>query len=265
METYRFSSCRCRSPTWKPGRSSPELAATGSFAAAAKELAISKATVSKAITRLETRLGTPLVNRTSRRLSLTEIGRASVSAAGGILAEAEILEAQAMAQSATPRGTVRVAAPMSFGTAYLAPALPDLLAQYPQLSIDLHLSDEVIDLIGGRFDLALRIAALPNSSLRARRFCDVRRLLVAAPAYLERRGRPSHPRDLGDHACLGYAYLPVPNRWRFIHGSGEEFVVTRSDPRCLPASAWRSSRNSSSGPTSRPAACNRLCPTGRRP
>ena len=207
-----------------------KVAETNSFARAAADLGLSKATVSKAIGRLEARIGASLLNRTSRRLSLTDTGRRAAASAARILAEGEAVEAEAMSQAVAPHGLVRLTAPMSFGIGHVAPLLPDLFRAHPQVSVDLHLSDEVVDLVGGGFDLALRIAALADSTLRARRVCRIRRLLVGAPVYFARRGRPEHPRDLLGHTCLGYAYLPTPDRWRFIHVSGEEAAVAPSGP-----------------------------------
>src|SRR5712692_5476933 len=186
-----------------------------SFAAAAAELALSKATVSKAVTRLEERLGARLFNRTSRRLALTD---------------AEAAENEALAQSVAPRGLVRLAVPMTFGVKAVAPILPEFLQAYPDVSIDLHLSDAMVDLIGEGFDAGLRIASLPDSSLIARRLCAMPRYTVASPAYLERHGRPTHPMHLAQHKCLGYAYLSTPGVWHYTNSAGEQASVRPAGP-----------------------------------
>jgi len=207
-----------------------KVAETQSFSGAADALGLSKATVSKAVSRLELRLGTTLLHRTSRRFSLTDSGRSLAARASQMVAEAEAAEGEALDQAVMPRGLVRLAAPMSFGMAYVAPALPEFLATHPDVSVDLHLSDATVDLVGDGFDCALRIASLPDSSLTARRLRPVRRHLVASPDYLEQRGRPTHPDDLARHACLGYAYLPSGETWRLVHESGQEVAVRPRGP-----------------------------------
>lgn len=204
-----------------------------SFTGAAKALDLSKATVSKAVSRLEQHLGTALFHRTSRRLSLTESGEALAVHAARILAEAEAAEEAARDEASSPRGLVRIAAPMTFGLLHVAPAITEFLSQHPDIKIDLHLSDESVDIIQGGFDIALRIAALPDSSLRARRLGAVPSHIIAAPSYFKRHGRPRHPSELAHHACLRYAYANSPDIWRFRGKKGEESSVRVDGPlRC---------------------------------
>jgi DNA-binding transcriptional LysR family regulator len=199
-----------------------------SFAAAADDLAMSKATVSKAVTRLEERLGARLFNRTSRRLALTDAGQSLVERATRVLAEAQQAEEEASNQSSAPRGLVRMAVPMSLGITSLAPVLPGFFAEYPDVSIDLHLSDATTDLVGMGFDLALRVASLPDSSLVARRLRAVKRHVVASPGYWDQHGRPSHPASLAEHRGLTYGHQSAPETWRFQKGDEEASVRPKS-------------------------------------
>lgn len=202
-----------------------KVAELGSFSAAAAELGLSKPTVSKAIGRLETSLGLTLLNRTSRRLSLTEGGRASLGRATRILIEGEAAEEEALTQSMTPRGRIRLAAPLSFGVAHLGAILPEFLAAWPEITLDLALSDRHVDVVGEGFDLAIRIARLDDSSLMARRLCTVRILLVGSPSYIGRRGRPTHPDQLETHDAMAYTGGANRDAWRFTHTLFGEVVV----------------------------------------
>jgi DNA-binding transcriptional LysR family regulator len=207
-----------------------KVAETRSFAAAATELKLSKATVSKAVGRVEAKLKTRLFNRTSRRIALTEAGRALSDRASHILAEGEAAEDEALARSTAVRGLVRLAAPMSFGVSHLAPLLPEFLAKYPDVAIDLHLSDATVDMIGDGFDAAIRIAVLPDSSLVARRLCGMPRYLIGSPSYLKEHGRPRHPLHLADHICITYGHGPAAESWRFTHKNGKSATVRPSGP-----------------------------------
>lgn len=199
-----------------------------SFAAAARTLGLSVATVSRGISRLEERLGARLLNRTSRQLALTEFGRAVAERASRIYRDAAEVEGSARELSTRPRGLIRLAVPMSFGLRWVAPILPEFFRAYPEVSIDLHLSDASVDLVGQGFDAALRIAVQLAPSLVARRLCSVSRFIVAAPGYLKQHGRPEHPRDLNGRDCLGYAYRAKSDVWRLANGEGEEETITPS-------------------------------------
>jgi DNA-binding transcriptional LysR family regulator len=201
-----------------------------SFSGAAVALAVSKATVSKAISRLETRLGTTLFHRTSRRLTLTDSGQALAERAQRILVEGQCAEEQALNAASAPAGLVRIAAPLTFGIKHLGPVLAEFLAANPGIRIDLRLSDAFVDIVGDGIDIAIRIAELPDSSLRARRLGPVTTYIVAAPAYWESHGRPRHPADLASHACFTYANIANPDVWRFRKAGGEEASIRVEGP-----------------------------------
>src|SRR6201988_2945903 len=208
-----------------------KVAEERSFAAAARAMGVSVATVSRAVTRLEEHLGGRLFNRTSRRLALTDYGHTLAERASKIFADAEEAEDFARETSSRPRGLVKLSAPMSFGARWVAPLLPEFFRRYPDIAVDLHLTDAQTDLIGDGFDAALRIAVMEDSSLVARLIAPVRRFVVASPTYIARYGRPSHPHDLGAHRCLSYANRAKRDIWRFTHRkTGEECPITPTGP-----------------------------------
>jgi DNA-binding transcriptional LysR family regulator len=195
-----------------------KVAERRSFTAAAAELRLSKATVSKAVRRIEARLAAQLIVRTARRFELTDAGRQLIGRAANILAEGEAAEDVTRAQAQTPRGVVRLAAPMSFGVMHVASLLPDFLARFPEISVDLHLSDAMDDLVGNAYDAAIRIAVQPGASFTVQRLCEMPRYLVASPAYLRVHGTPKHPLHLAQHRCISYSYTMSSEVWRFTKG-----------------------------------------------
>ncbi|MFW5681230.1 MAG: LysR substrate-binding domain-containing protein [Pseudomonadota bacterium] len=186
----------------------------GSFSAAADQLDLSKSAVSKMVRALEDHLGARLLNRTTRRLSITEAGGRYVEEAARILADLAEVEARTADQQAVPRGRLKVNAPMSFGLLHLSPLLPGLLRAHPDLIVDLTLNDRVVDLLDEGVDVAIRIGRLRDSSLVARKLCEVELILVASPGYLAEAPRLEVAEDLSRHEALVYAYGPLRDEWR---------------------------------------------------
>ncbi|MBL6958396.1 MAG: LysR family transcriptional regulator [Rhodospirillales bacterium] len=188
---------------------------SGSFTAAARELGVSKSSVSKQVSKLEDRLGARLLNRTTRRLNPTEAGTAFYQHAARIVTEAEAAEEAVMNLHTAPRGTLRVNAPMTFGTLHLAQALPAFLSGYPELSIDIDFNDRLVDLVEEGYDVAIRIAKLPDSSLIARKLAPARLALCASQEFWSVHGLPQHPSDLAGYNCLLYTYVSGGNMLYF--------------------------------------------------
>lgn len=200
---------------------------SGSFTAAADQLGMSRAAVSKHLMALEDRLGARLLNRTTRRCSLTEAGQAFYERGRQILGDLDEAEREAGQTGMRPRGLLKVNAPMTFGTMHLAPAVPGYLEAWPEVSIDMTLNDRVVDLLEEGFDIAVRIGRLADSSLVARRLAPCRMVTCAAPAYLDRHGRPGSPQELAQHDCLGYAYASNRETWEFNGADGPVTVRVR--------------------------------------
>ncbi len=196
----------------------------GSFTGAAGAKGLSKAALSRHVAQLEDRLGVRLLNRTTRRLSLTEAGRAFYEGCQRMLSEAEAAEVQVTALAARPRGVLRLSAPVSFAYWYLNPLLGPFLEACPELELDLVLGDRVVDLVEEGFDAAVRIGRLADSTLIAKRLCGLESYLVAAPGYLERAGVPQDPRALKAHNCLLYSYRQEGRHWRFQGSEGSVAV-----------------------------------------
>jgi len=186
---------------------------SGSFAAAARARRITAPMVGKHIRALEQHLGSRLIARTTRRQQLTEIGRRYYERCKRILEEVDAAELEAHAARESPRGALRISAPVSFGSMHLAPALGEFLERHPDIEVELMLEDEVVDLIGGGYDAAFRVGALPDSGLIARRLAAYRTLICAAPAYLKRAGIPRTLDELVNHHCLGFTRWDRRGGW----------------------------------------------------
>ncbi|MGH6953653.1 MAG: LysR family transcriptional regulator, partial [Alphaproteobacteria bacterium] len=203
-----------------------KIVEAGSLSRAAELLGTSLPTVSRTLALLEERLGARLIARTTRRMSLTEPGRAYYERSRRILGAVEEAEATAASLHAAPAGTLVVAAPLLLGRARIAGLVPDFLARHPKLSIDLRLADRLVSLTEEEIDVAIRVGELADSSLVARRLGAFRRVVCGTPAYMARAGAPAHPNDLGRHNCLLFTALATSDEWRFREpGGAREFAV----------------------------------------
>jgi DNA-binding transcriptional LysR family regulator len=196
----------------------------GSFSEAGRQLRLSRSAVSKYVGDLEQSLGVQLLNRTTRHASPNENGQAYFERALSILSDIDAAD-QAVAQlQSTPRGLLRVNAPMSFGTLQLGSAVADFMERYPELQLQLVLSDDLVDPVQDGFDVTLRIAELESSSLIARKIVPIDRVVCASPAYLDRHGVPAHPRELRNHVSLTYGFLLTGNQWKLTGADGDHWI-----------------------------------------
>ena len=199
----------------------------GSFVAAAESLGMSKAAVSRYVSELEQRLGVRLIHRTTRKLSLTPEGEVFLARCQDILSSIDASEAEISTRSVTVSGLLKVSVPVSFGIRHMAPLWHEFLDKHPQVSLDVQLADRVIDLVDEGFDLAVRIARLPDSSLISRQIASTRLVLCAAPNYLERKGIPKHPSELVEHDVVSYSRLATGDQWHFERPEGTISVKVR--------------------------------------
>jgi DNA-binding transcriptional LysR family regulator len=208
-----------------------KVVAAGGYAEAARRMGLTRSAVSKAVMELEQLLGARLLDRTTRRVAPTEAGRAYYERCVAILADVEETEIQISRLHDAPRGVLRINAPMSFGTRYLGSAVADFMARYPELKLELILNDRVIDPLEEGVDVTVRIGALADSSLIARRLAPARLALAAAPEYLKQHGTPRTPGDLRAHPCLTYGHMAVAQRWTLLH-DGKPIVVPVTSRLC---------------------------------
>jgi DNA-binding transcriptional LysR family regulator len=200
----------------------------GSFIGAAEPLGMSKAAVSRHVGDLETRLGVRLLQRTTRRLSLTDEGQSFYTRSKDALALVDEAETEIQSRSLEASGVVRVNAPHTFGVLHLAPLWGPFMDANPRVTLDVTLSDRVVDLVDEGYDLAIRIAALPNSTLISRKLASTRVMLCASPAYLAQVGEPTHPRELAQHQVIAYSYWAGRDEWSFTGPGGDVVVRTRA-------------------------------------
>jgi DNA-binding transcriptional LysR family regulator len=201
----------------------------GSFVGAADGLGMSKAAVSRYLSELEQRLGVRLLHRTTRKLSLTAEGEVFLARSREILASIEDSEAEISTRSQTAGGLLKISVPVSFGIRHLAPLWTEFMQAHPRVSLDVQLADRIMDLVDEGFDLAVRIARLPDSSLVSRQLASTRLVLCASPEYLRTKGTPQHPTELVAHDVIGYSLLAMGDQWQFTGPEGP--VTVKTQPR----------------------------------
>jgi DNA-binding transcriptional LysR family regulator len=202
-----------------------QVVEAGSFAKAAERLGLSTSAASRHVAELEAHLQTRLLNRTTRRVSLTESGRAFYERSVQLLADLQEAEEEASSAAVVPRGTIRLTTSVNFGVRHVAPAIAAFVAAHPDVRFDVSLADRVVDLVEEGFDLAIRIGTPGADNLVARKLGETRLVPCASPAYLERHGAPKTPAELANHNCFTYEYVTPRNVWRFRDRSGAEQAV----------------------------------------
>src|SRR5688572_2999426 len=202
-----------------------QVVEAGSFSVAAEKLGLSPTATSRHVADLEAHLHTRLLNRTTRRVSLTESGRAFYERSVQLLADLEEAEQEALRAAVVPRGTIRLTASVNFGVRHLAPAIAEFLAAHAEVRFDASLSDRLVDLVEEGFDLAIRIGAPGSENLVARKLGETRLVPCASPGYLAAHGAPQSPEDLARHNCFTYEYVTPRNVWRFRDPAGGERLV----------------------------------------
>ena len=217
------------------------------YAKAAEELGLSPSGVSRIVSRLEERLGARLIQRTTRKLKLTEVGEAFHARTAQVLSDLRDAETEVAQTVLKPRGTIRISTSVAFGQIYLGALLGELTERYPELTIELFLTDRFVDLVDEGIDLGIRFGSLPDSRLIARRLCTNHRVLVAAPSYLERRGTPHKPAELAAHECLLFTSLARPLEWRLVGPEGLVSVSITGRVSCNNISALATAAQSGMG------------------
>src|ERR1700716_474535 len=199
-----------------------QVVESGSFAKASERLSLSTSAASRHVAELESHLQTRLLNRTTRRVSLTESGRAFYERSVQLLADLAEAEQEASSAAVVPRGTIRLTTSVNFGVRHVAPAIAEFLARHPEVRFDVSLADRVVDLVEEGFDLAIRIGPPGAENLVARKLGETRLVPCASPQYLESRGAPKSPDELAGHNCFTYEYVTPRNLWRFRDAAGRE-------------------------------------------